>query len=151
MTNPGPNEAVVSLKVLTATSAFTPAGLPELQIPPESVGVFTLTDALAVAASDATKDKPKKDDKLDEKADEKAVAQEAPLGLLIESSQPVASSLRSVVGGDLSFSGRGCPDRTGSDRAAAGDFQGHGHARSSPTDRPPPPPRSGSWTRRALS
>lgn len=111
VTNPGPNEAVVSLKVLTATSAFTPAGLPELQVPPESVGVFTLSGALAVAAD--TKDKPKKDDKKNDAADAKVAAQEAPLGLLIESSEPVASSLRSVVGGDLSFTDAAAPIQQG--------------------------------------
>ena len=110
VTNPGPNEAVVSLKVLTATSAFVPSGLPELQIPPESVGVFTLSDALAVAPTAPPKDKKdKKDKKKADKADEQAVAQEAPLGLLLESSEPVASSLRSVVGGDLSFTGADAP------------------------------------------
>ncbi len=103
VTNPGPNEAVVSLKVLTQTSAFTPAGVPELQIPPNAVGVFTLTDALAALAPRDTK-KDKKD-----KKDEKAALEETALGLLVESSEPVASTLRSVVGGDLSFTGAAEP------------------------------------------
>ncbi len=83
VTNPGQNVALVSLRVSTPEAAFAPAGLAEVQIPPESVAVLAVTDAVNEAVADAG------------------------LGLLVESSEPVAAVLRSITEGDLSFTGSG--------------------------------------------
>lgn len=87
VTNPGPDVAQVNVRVTTTAAAFAPAGLTEVQIPPESVGVITVSDAVNTAVADGQ--------------DSAAIA----LGLLVESTEPVAAVLRSVTDGDLSFSG----------------------------------------------
>lgn len=80
--NPGADEAVVSVRVLTPAAPFVPTGVAQLQVPPESVGVLSLSDVIS-----------------------DAVGAEGPdgLGLIVEASAPVATSLRSLVAGDLSF------------------------------------------------
>jgi len=84
ITNPGADEAVVSVRVLTATAPFVPTGVAQLQVPPESVGVLSLSDVIS-----------------------DAVGAEGPdgLGLIVEASVPITTSLRSLVAGDLSFTG----------------------------------------------
>lgn len=84
ITNPGADEASVSVQVLTPSAPFIPTGVAQLQVPPESVGVLSVSDVVS-----------------------EAVGAEGPdgLGLLVEASTPVATSLRSLVSGDLSFTG----------------------------------------------
>lgn len=84
ITNPGADEALVSVQVLTPTAPFVPTGVAELQVPPESVGVLSVSDAVS-----------------------DALGAEGPdgLGLIVAASTPVATSLRSLVTGDLSFTG----------------------------------------------
>lgn len=76
--NPGDSEARVSIKVLTADSAFAPEGVEELRVPPESVRTVSLSSVLRRAVLDGA------------------------IGLRVTSTSPVTSTLRSVIGDDLS-------------------------------------------------
>jgi hypothetical protein len=78
LTNPSEDEARVNLRVLTADSAFTPAGLAEVRVPPGGVRIVTLTSLLRREVADGA------------------------LGLEVVGSAPVTATLRSVVEGDLS-------------------------------------------------
>lgn len=83
--NPGESEAVVSLKVVTPTTTFTPAGVEEFRIRPGAlVGVPLRTVLGSKAASQAT-------------------------GLLVESSEPVTAAIRSRVDGDLALAAATTP------------------------------------------
>ena len=84
ITNPGADEAVVSVQVITPTAPFVPTGVAQLQVPPESVGVLSVSDVVS-----------------------DAIGAEGPdgLGLVVEASTPVVTALRSLVAGDLSFTG----------------------------------------------
>lgn len=76
LANPGEDEARVSLEVVTDRSEFSPAGAEELRVAPGSVEVVALEDLLgAPAAAGAT-------------------------GLLVQSTQPVTSTVRAVDGGE---------------------------------------------------
>ena len=84
ITNPGADEALVSVQVITPTAPFVPTGVAQLQVPPESVGVLSVSDVVS-----------------------DAIGAEGPdgLGLVVEASTPVVTALRSLVAGDLSFTG----------------------------------------------
>lgn len=79
VTNPGDDEARVAVKILTRDAVFAPAGLEETRVPPGSVRTVNVTDAVRREIRDGA------------------------IGLEITSTEPVTSTLRSVVGGDLSF------------------------------------------------
>jgi hypothetical protein len=77
--NPGEDQLTASVKLLTADSSFAPDGLKPVSVAPRSVATVVLDDALrADAAGDA-------------------------VGLEVDATAPVVTSLRSVVDGDLSF------------------------------------------------
>jgi hypothetical protein len=76
--NPGEDEARVEVKVVTADSTFAPAGLEEVRVPPGAVRTVSLSSVLREAIRDGA------------------------LGLEVTASAPVTSTLRSVVGDDLS-------------------------------------------------
>ncbi|PVG83095.1 hypothetical protein DDE18_07135 [Nocardioides gansuensis] len=83
--NPGDSEARVQIDLLTRASAFAPAGVEELRVPPGSV---VTTDLGRLLSS--------------------RVAQGA-LGLRLTATQPVTSSLRTLAAGDLSHAVPGEP------------------------------------------
>lgn len=76
--NPGDDEVRVSIKVLNEESAFTPVGVEEVRVAPQSVATVELDDVL------------------------QREIEEGARGLLVESSAPVTATLRSLVGDDLS-------------------------------------------------
>ena len=76
--NPGDSEARVRIRILTTDSAFAPEGVEEVRVPPGSVRTVTLTTAVRAAVRDGA------------------------LGIEVTSSEPVTSSLRTVVADDLS-------------------------------------------------
>ncbi|WP_028637187.1 DUF5719 family protein [Nocardioides sp. URHA0032] len=77
--NGGSDEVRATIQVVTEESVFTPKGVPDLRIPPESAGKLNLSAALAdiVKKGDVT-------------------------GLLVTANEPVTASLRSYAEGDLS-------------------------------------------------
>ena len=76
--NPGDSEVRVRLRILTTDSAFAPEGVGEIRVPPESVRTVTLTTAVRAAVRDGA------------------------VGIEVTSSEPVVSSLKTVVADDLS-------------------------------------------------
>ncbi|MFN8193596.1 MAG: DUF5719 family protein [Nocardioidaceae bacterium] len=77
--NTGDNEAVVSLRVITPSTTFTPAGSEEFRVKPGALVGVPLRKVLASkAAADAT-------------------------GILVEASEPVTAAVRSTVGGDVAL------------------------------------------------
>ena len=80
LTNPGDDQARVTLKIVTPDSVFAPADLSEVQVRPGALVNVPLNRILA-----------------------REVRQGA-LGVLVESTQPVTAGLTSVLGGDLSVS-----------------------------------------------
>ena len=76
--NPGDSEVRVGLRILTTDSAFAPEGVEEVRVPPESVRTVTLTTAVRAAVRDGA------------------------VGIEVTSSEPVVSSLKTVVADDLS-------------------------------------------------
>ena len=79
VTNPGEDEARVDVEVVTKDASFAPQGLEELRVLPGAVAELPLTTAVRNQISDGA------------------------LGLQVESSAPVAASVRSTIDGDLSF------------------------------------------------
>lgn len=77
--NGGPDEVRASVQVVTEQSVFTPKGVPDLRIPPQSAGKLNLTGSLA-----------------------KILEKGGVTGLLVTANEPVTSSLRSYADGDLS-------------------------------------------------
>ena len=77
--NGGPDEVRAAVQIVTARSVFSPQGVSDLRIPPQSAAKLNLTGTLAklVADGDAT-------------------------GILVTGTQPVTASMRSVTDGDLS-------------------------------------------------
>ena len=84
--NGGPDEVRASVKVVTEESVFTPKGVPDLRIPPESAGKLNLSGALA-----------------------KIIEKGGVTGLLVTANEPVTATIRSYADADLSHSG---PDPT---------------------------------------
>lgn len=78
VTNPGDSEARVRVRILTTDSAFVPEGVDEVRVPPGSVRTVTLTTAVRAGVRDGA------------------------LGIEVTSSEPVTSTLRTVVADDLS-------------------------------------------------
>ncbi len=76
--NPGDSEARVTVRVLTTDSAFAPEGIEEIRVPPGSVRTVTLTSVVRPAVEDGA------------------------IGILVNADAPVTSTVRSVVGDDLS-------------------------------------------------
>jgi hypothetical protein len=60
VTNPGPQDATVRLRLLTSDRAFVPAGHPDLVVPPGRSGFVDLSTSLggAAAAAELTSDQP---------------------------------------------------------------------------------------------
>jgi len=79
LANPGTDEVRATVKVISPTSVFTPTGVEEIRIAPDTTEAVSLDDVLAQAAKDGA------------------------TGLLVESTGPVAATLRQVVGDDLSL------------------------------------------------
>lgn len=79
LANPGADEVRATIKVITASSVFSPSGVEEVRVAPDTTQTVSLDDVLAQAAVDGG------------------------IGVLVESSGPVTASLRQVVGGDLSL------------------------------------------------
>ncbi|HEU5038278.1 MAG TPA: DUF5719 family protein [Nocardioides sp.] len=77
--NSGQDEVRATVQVVAEQSVFTPQGVPDLRIPPQSVAKLNLSGALA-----------------------KIVAKGGVSGLLVTANQPVTASLRSYADGDLS-------------------------------------------------
>ncbi len=88
VTNPGEDEARVEVKIVTEDAAFTPQGLKELRVPPGAVASLPLTKVVRQQIRDGA------------------------LGLRVESTAPVTASLRSTIGGDLSFAAPVAPSDT---------------------------------------
>lgn len=83
--NFGESEARVSLRIVTEESTFTPDGLDEIVVRPGAVEQVTLDELLGSQVA------------------------EGAVGLALEASGPVAATLRSFVGGDLSHAVVGTP------------------------------------------
>lgn len=75
--NGGADEVLASVKVVTEESVFTPEGVEDLRVPPQSTARLTVTGPLAQALEGAT-------------------------GLLVTANEPVSTTLRTYVDGDLS-------------------------------------------------
>ncbi|GAB6983912.1 DUF5719 family protein [Nocardioides pyridinolyticus] len=75
--NGGADEVLASVKVVTEESVFTPREVEDLRIPPQSTARLTVGGALAQALQGAT-------------------------GLLVTTNEPVSTTLRTYVEGDLS-------------------------------------------------
>ncbi|GAB2444682.1 hypothetical protein GCM10027062_26000 [Nocardioides hungaricus] len=75
--NGGPDEVLASIRVVTRESVFAPRDVPDLRVPPQSTARLRVTGALARALEGAT-------------------------GLLVTANEPVSTSLRTYVEGDLS-------------------------------------------------
>lgn len=78
--NPGDSQAVVTLKILTDSSSFTPAEGAQVEVPATAVVEVPLTSALSASAARGA------------------------LGIEIDSSQPLVSALRSATPKDLAWS-----------------------------------------------
>ncbi len=76
--NPGDSEAQVNIRILTTDSAFAPEGIGEIRVPPGSVRTVTLTSAVRTAVEDGA------------------------IGVVVNADSPVTSTVRSVIGDDLS-------------------------------------------------
>ncbi len=79
LANPGTTQARATLRLVTGDSVFAPAGLDEIDLPPQSVVRVSLTDVLAEAGSGADR----------------------PVGLLVDSNVPTTASLSMFTRGDL--------------------------------------------------
>lgn len=77
--NPGATEGRAALRLVTSDSAFAPAGLDEIVLPPRSVVQVRIADVLQQAGT----------------------GDERPLGLLVESTVATTASLNMFVRGDL--------------------------------------------------
>lgn len=76
--NAGADEALATIQVVTQDSVFTPRDVPELRIAPQSTARITVNGALAQQLADGG------------------------LGLVVTSTEPVTTTLRSYAAGDLS-------------------------------------------------
>ncbi|MCW2796369.1 DUF5719 family protein [Nocardioides sp.] len=83
LVNSGADEVRAKIRLVTSESVFAPQGFKEVRLAPESVKQVPITAVLA---------------------DAKGV-----LGVVVDSSGPVAATLRSFVGGDLSHAVAGAP------------------------------------------
>jgi hypothetical protein len=79
LANPGADEVRATVKVVSASSVYAPSGVEPIRVAPDTTEAVSLDDVLAQAAKDGA------------------------LGVLVEASAPVASTLRQEVGGDLSL------------------------------------------------
>lgn len=79
LANPGTDEVRATVKVVTPSSTFTPTGVEDVRVAPDSTEAVSLDDVLAQAAKDGA------------------------VGLLVEANGPVTSTLRQVVDSDLSL------------------------------------------------
>ena len=76
--NSGPDEVRATVRVVSEQSVFTPKGVPDLRVPPQSTAKLNLSGALA-----------------------DIVAKGGVTGLLVTANEPVTASLRSYADGDL--------------------------------------------------
>lgn len=81
LANPGADEVRATIKVVTASSVYAPSGVEPVRVAPDTTEAVSLDDVLTQAAKDGA------------------------LGLVVEATGPVTTSLRQVVGGDLSLLG----------------------------------------------
>jgi len=79
LSNPGADEVRATVKVVTPTSVFAPAGVEPVRVAPDSTEALSLDDVLQQAAKDGA------------------------TGLLVESTAPVTATLRQVASDDLSL------------------------------------------------
>jgi hypothetical protein len=79
--NPGGDEVRATVEVVTPTSVYAPPDVDAVRVAPDTTQAVALGDVLTQAAKDGA------------------------IGVLVEASGPVTSSLRQVVGGDLSLLG----------------------------------------------
>lgn len=79
LANPGADEVRATVKVVTPTSVFAPAGVEPVRVAPDSTETVSLDDVLQQAAKDGA------------------------IGLLVESTGPVTATLRQVASDDLSL------------------------------------------------
>jgi len=79
LANPGADEVRATVKVVTATSVFAPAGVEPIPVAPDSTASVSLDDVLRQAVK------------------------KGGIGLLVESTGPVTATLRQVARGDLSL------------------------------------------------
>lgn len=83
--NPGDSETRARVRLVSPESVFTPSGLDEVVLAPQSVTRVSLSDLLGTSAADGT------------------------LGLLVDAPQPITASVRSYVDRDLSHAVSGLP------------------------------------------
>jgi hypothetical protein len=81
LANPGADEVRATIKVVTASSVYAPSGVEPVRVAPDTTEAVSLDDVLAQAAKDGA------------------------LGVVVDATGPVTTSLRQVVGGDLSVLG----------------------------------------------
>lgn len=79
LANPGADEVRATLKVVTPSSTFTPPGVEDVRVAPDSTEAVSLDDVLTQAAQDGA------------------------LGVLVESDGALTAGLRQVTDGDLSL------------------------------------------------
>jgi hypothetical protein len=79
LANPGTDEVRATIKVVTASSVYAPEGVDEVRVAPDTTEAVSLDDVL------------------------KQAARKGALGVEVEATGPVASTLRQVVDGDLSL------------------------------------------------
>ena len=79
LANPGRDEVRATVKVVTATSVFAPAGVEPVRVAPDSTEAVSLDDVLQQSSKDGA------------------------IGLLVDSTGPVTAALRQLVGADLSL------------------------------------------------
>lgn len=83
--NPGDDETRARVRVVSEESVFSPAGLEEVILAPQSVTRVSLTEMMRGPAGEGT------------------------LGLLVDSPEPVTATIRTYAGGDLSHAVPGAP------------------------------------------
>jgi hypothetical protein len=83
--NPGDDETRARVRLVSEQSVFSPAGLEEVVLPPQSVTRVSLTELMRGQVGEGT------------------------LGVLVESPEPVAATVRTYAGGDLSHAVPGTP------------------------------------------
>lgn len=79
LANPGANELRATMQIVTPRSVFTPAGSEPVRVPPGTTKQVRIDDMLTDATSRGA------------------------IGLLVEATEPMTTTLRQVVGGDLSL------------------------------------------------
>ena len=96
LANPGADEVRATVKVVTPTSVFAPAGVEPVRVAPDSTEAVSLDDVLQQAAKDGA------------------------TGLLVEATGPVTATMRQVVSDDLSLLVPAAADRLDHRRRRAG-------------------------------